>query len=172
MQNGLLIFKEDDYSYVPFNTASVLHRTMFFSQDRNQLRQSYVDAWNKYVNKQDMTPLEQQIAAVIRQHPEYQPLINAIDRDYVPDHGQSNPFLHMGMHLALREQVTTNRPAGIQQCFTVLSQRLASQLEAEHQMMECLAYALWQAQQQSQAPDETQYLSCLQKMAGLEDTTR
>ncbi len=140
---------------------------MFFSQNRNQLRQAYYDAWVKFTQKLPMTMLEQQIANVIQEHPEYHSLINNIDKDYLPEEGQSNPFLHMGMHLALREQVSTNRPPGIQQCFSVLANKLASPLEAEHQMMECLGHALWMAQQQSSAPDESQYLSCLRKIANI-----
>lgn len=113
--------------------------------------------------------LEQQIARVIEEHPEYHSLINNIDKDYLPEEGQSNPFLHMGMHLALREQINTNRPAGIQQCFAVLTTRLASPLEAEHQMMECLGHALWLAQQQSAAPNEIEYLNCLKKIADINE---
>jgi len=142
---------------------------MFFSQNRNQLRQAYYDAWVKFSQKLPMTMLEQQIARVIEEHPEYHSLINNIDKDYLPEEGQSNPFLHMGMHLALREQINTNRPAGIQQCFAVLTTRLASPLEAEHQMMECLGHALWLAQQQSAAPNEIEYLNCLKKIADINE---
>lgn len=137
---------------------------MFFSQNRNQLRRAYYDAWMKYTHKQAMTMLEQQIAKVISEHPEYHDLIENIDRDYLPEEGQSNPFLHMGMHLALREQVATNRPTGIYQYHASLSQKLGSSLDAEHQMMECLGQALWEAQQRGNAPDEARYLECLKKI--------
>lgn len=140
---------------------------MFFNNDRSSLRQSYADAWHKYTQQQILSPLELQIASVIKEHPEYHQLITQINADYTPEQGQSNPFLHMGMHLALREQISTNRPAGIQSCFNQLSQKLCSPLEAEHRMMECLGHALWEAQQQSCAPDEAQYLACLKKITSL-----
>jgi len=140
---------------------------MFFNQNRNQLRQAYFDAWSKFTQQLPLTMLEQQIAKVITEHPEYHTLINNIDKDYLPEEGQSNPFLHMGMHLALREQINTNRPAGIQQCFAALTARIGAPLEAEHKMMECLGHALWIAQQQSTTPDEMAYLNCLRKIADI-----
>ena len=140
---------------------------MFFNQNRNQLRRAYYDAWIKFTQKQPMTMLEQQISKVINEHPEYHSLIENIERDYSPEEGQSNPFLHMGMHLALREQVATNRPAGIHQCHATLSLKLGSSLDAEHQMMECLGQALWEAQQQGTPPDEAKYLNCLKKISDI-----
>jgi len=87
----------------------------FHDQDRSSLRRSYQLAWRKRLDGTPMEPLEHQLATVVEQHPEYQPVVeggaDALERDYVPEGGQSNPFLHMGLHLAIREQVATNRPA-------------------------------------------------------------
>ncbi|HRP88368.1 MAG TPA: DUF1841 family protein, partial [Gammaproteobacteria bacterium] len=108
-----------------------------------------------------------QVADVIEQHPEYHALLgrdgDALDRDWTPEHGESNPFLHMGLHLALREQVATDRPAGI----AALHRRLAArhgEHEAEHRMAECLAEALWRAQRNNSLPDEVSYLEALHRI--------
>jgi hypothetical protein len=91
---------------------------------------------------------------------------DALQRDYSPEGGQSNPFLHMGMHLAIREQVTTNRPAGVAPIHAALAARLGSAHEAEHRMIECLGEALWRAQRSGLPPDEAAYLEALRRIAG------
>ena len=86
---------------------------------------------------------------LIERHPEYHALLEhperALSRDYLPESGQTNPFLHMGLHLALREQVATDRPPGIRGIWQRLASRLADPHEAEHRMSECLAEALREA---------------------------
>ena len=136
-----------------------------FGQNRDQLRQMWADAWHKFMQQQPLQPLEQQLVDVLQWHPEYHALLAHTQADYLPELGQSNPFLHMGMHLALREQVSTNRPAGIRECYHKLMQNLGDEHETEHQLMECLAEALWQAQRDNVAPDEIRYLRCLKQRA-------
>ena len=142
---------------------------MIFGNDRNQLRKAYADAWQKLQQGQPMQPLEQQIAEVVREHPEYHKLLADTDTDFLPEMGETNPFLHMGMHLALREQVATHRPAGIVACYQALITIHSSPHEAEHEMMECLGEALWLAQSHGTMPDEKAYLACLRKRAGIAD---
>lgn len=139
---------------------------MIFGQDRNELRQMYADAWRKYGGKTVLSPLEAQIAAVIELHPEYHGDVTGEDlsRDYTPDGGQTNPFLHMGLHLGIREQVATNRPAGIAAVHASLAKKLGDLHAAEHQMIECLAETLWEAQSGNHPPDEARYLECLQRL--------
>ena len=143
----------------------------FHDQDRSSLRRSYVEAWRKRREGAPLEPLEHQIADVVELHPEYQPVLEgdaeALQRDYTPEGGQSNPFLHMGMHLAIREQVATNRPAGIAAIHAAISARLGSAHEAEHRMIECLGEALWRAQRSGLPPDESVYLESLRRIAGL-----
>ena len=135
-----------------------------FGTDRNQLRKAYADAWSRFQQGLPLQPLEQQLAAVIKEHPEYHHQINNLSADFLPETGQSNPFLHMGMHLALREQISTNRPDGIRDCFQSLLEKTGSQHEAEHLMMECLGEALWTAQQNNTLPDDQAYLVCLKRL--------
>jgi hypothetical protein len=139
---------------------------MFFGQNRDQLRRFYVEAWRKHNDKLPIEPLEGMIIDIIALHPEYHPLLadeeQALSHDYSPEQGQTNPFLHMGMHIAIREQLSTHRPAGINAAYEALLKQLGDIHQAEHRMMECLGEAMWQAQRNNTAPDETAYLACLQ----------
>lgn len=127
----------------------------------------YVAAWRKRRDRVPTEPVEAQIADVVADHPEYHAALeaDAVDRDYLPEGGQTNPFLHMGLHLAVRDQVATDRPVGIRAAFASLTQRLASPHEAEHVLIDCLAETLWQAQAQNLPPDESAYLERIRQRA-------
>lgn len=139
---------------------------MIFGQDRNELRQMYVDAWQKHRDKLPLTPLDAQIASVIEIHPEYHGVIadGELETDYTPDGGKTNPYLHMGLHLSVREQVATDRPEGIRQVFEALRAKTNDVHSAEHLMIDCLAETLWEAQSQNGAPDEQNYLERLHSL--------
>ena len=107
------------------------------------------------------------IAAVVDQHPEYQPLLSddqQLDRDYSPDSGQTNPFLHLGLHIALQEQLNADRPAGIRTIYQQLCRQHGAVHPAEHQILEQLGATLWEAGRSGQAPDENQYLEQLRRL--------
>lgn len=141
---------------------------MIFGQDRNELRKMYADAWAKRCEDLPLTPLETQIADVVEMHPEYHADVSSddLDRDFSPDGGQTNPFLHMGLHLGIREQVSTDRPVGIAAVYKAAAARTGDIHAAEHEMIECLAETLWEAQSQNQPPDEARYLERLRRLAG------
>lgn len=134
----------------------------FADQSREQLRRVYVEAWRKHRERLPMEPLEAQIADVIALHPEYQAILErsgaALEQDYSPEGGQSNPFLHMGLHLAVRDQVATDRPAGIRSAYAAAVMRAGSEHDAQHQFIECLAETMWEAQRSGLPPDEAVYL--------------
>lgn len=135
---------------------------MIFGQDRNELREMYADAWQKHCDKTPLSPLEAQIAQVVEQHPEYHAAVGGdLEQDFTVEAGETNPFLHMGLHLGIREQVTTNRPPGVAAIFRSLANKAGDTHLAEHRMIDCLAEALWEAQSRNQAPDELNYLECL-----------
>jgi len=140
---------------------------VFASQSREQLRRAYLTAWEKFSKQQPLEPVEAQLAAVISEHPEYIQWLeageDALNEEFTPERGQPNPFLHMGLHLAIREQVATNRPEGI----TAIHQRLSSKLgahEAEHAMLEKLGETLWEAQRANTMPDERTYMERLRRL--------
>ena len=141
---------------------------IFAGQNRDQMRRMYLEAWHKFSAREPLEPLQAQLAAVIAEHPEYVAWLEAgeqaLSAEFTPEGGRENPFLHMGLHLAIREQVATNRPAGIAEIHQKLSQRLGDAHAAEHAMLEPLAEALWDAQRQGRVPDEQAYLERLRKL--------
>jgi hypothetical protein len=138
---------------------------LIFGQDRNELRRMYASAWQKRLDNEVLSPLEAQIAQVIEDHPEYHDAVTGdLSRDFEIESGKTNPFLHMGLHLGIREQVSTNRPAGIAAVFKSLAARSGDPHEAEHGMIDCLAETLWEAQRANQPPDEALYLERLRKL--------
>lgn len=138
---------------------------MYEGKGRSEMRQVFFDAWQRRKAGVPMEPLAIAISNVIEEHPEYQSMLDdpdgALDRDFTPEGGQENPFLHMSMHLGIREQVATARPKGVEQVYETLCRRHGDPHVAEHVMMECLGEALWQAQRSGIAPDESAYLDCL-----------
>jgi hypothetical protein len=141
---------------------------IFAGQNREQMRLMYLEAWRKFRARTPLEPLQAQLAAVIAEHPEYVPWLEsgegALSAEFTPEGGRENPFLHMGLHLAIREQVATNRPAGIAEIHQKLSARLGGVHPAEHAMLEPLAEALWEAQRFGRMPDEQAYLERLRKL--------
>ena len=132
------------------------------------MRRMYLEAWRKFSARAPLEPLEAQLAAVIAEHPEYIAWLEAgeqaLGAEFTPEGGRENPFLHMGLHLAIREQVATNRPAGVAEIHQKLSERMGGTHAAEHAMLEPLAETLWDAQRQGRVPDEQVYLERLRKL--------
>lgn len=145
-----------------------------FGNDRDSMRRFYVQTWEKAQAGEPLEPVERLVAGVIAEHPEYQPLLAGgaeavMERDYTPEEGQTNPFLHMGMHIALREQAGADRPPGIRALNEQLSRHLGDHLEAEHRLMDALGETLWEAQRAGREPDETAYLERVRRL--VRDTT-
>jgi hypothetical protein len=144
-----------------------MEQSMFFGQDRNQLREMYFQSWHKFKHNQPMQPLESVIGSMISKHPEYHDFFDNKeknqDKDFTPEMGQTNPYLHLGMHIAIQEQLSTQRPLQITALYQSLCEKIGDSHEAEHQMMDCLGEMLWLAQRNQQAPDESNYLECLKK---------
>lgn len=138
---------------------------MIFGQDRNELRKMYASAWQKRCDNSVLSPLEAQIAEVVEQHPEYHDAVTGdLQEDYSVQDGKTNPFLHMGLHLGIREQVATDRPAGVAAIFRSLAEQCGDPHTAEHRMIDCLAETLWESQRDNRPPDEGLYLERLRKL--------
>lgn len=135
-------------------------------RDRHQLRRFYYQAWAKARARRPLEPLERVIAGVIERHPEYHGFLEtgdeeSLDKDYLPELGEANPFLHLSLHVALDEQLEAGRPPGLVDIYRTLLATSKDGHAVEHRMMECLAEALWQAQRSGTAPSEAAYLACL-----------
>lgn len=142
---------------------------MIFSNERQDLRQVYFDTWTKHLNKQPLEPLEQQVLHVIMDHPEYQRFLakpdRYLDKDFFEETDGVNPFLHMGLHLGLREQIATERPSGITGIYKQLVElHQGDYLNVEHGMMHCLAMVMQQAQVDRKEPDIQGYLRMLRDL--------
>jgi hypothetical protein len=137
-------------------------------QNRDEIRRTFCAVWDKHRDGSPLDSLETLIRDVIVEHPEYHGVLNdsdsALGREYQPEMGQTNPFLHMGMHISLREQLATDRPAGICNIYQARLARRGDGHAVEHQMMECLGRALWEAQRAGTLPDEQTYLNCLRHL--------
>ena len=140
---------------------------MIFSEDKKELRQMYADAWRKAQAGEVLSPLEDQIAKVLEDHPEYHSALgdDGLEASFTPAEGKTNPFLHMGLHLAVRDQVATDRPPGISKVFQKLVEKYSNPHETEHRMLDCLAETLWEAQNRKAPPDEQKYLEQLRNIA-------
>jgi hypothetical protein len=139
----------------------------FHDSSRMDLRRAWQEAWRRRRDAVPAEPLQVQMADVAALHPEYAPLLEdpaALGRDWTPEGGEQNPFLHLGLHMAIREQVGTDRPSGIAAAHAELARRLGSIHEAEHAMLEKLAETLWDAQRQGRAPDEHAYLEAVRSL--------
>jgi hypothetical protein len=142
---------------------------VFGGYTRDELRRSYAEAWRKHLARSPLTALEALIADVIGVHPEYQSMMqdpSAVQARDSAAGGQENPFLHMGLHLAVREQVSIDRPPGVRELRQALALRLGDEHNAEHALMEALAETLWEAQRAARAPDEGQYLERARRRLG------
>jgi hypothetical protein len=138
-----------------------------FDPSRDQVRQFFFDAWRKYREREVLSALEDVAVSVILLHPEYHPVLDHPERyrerEYRPESGDTNPFLHMSMHLAIEEQLSIDQPPGIKAEFTRIASRLGDRHAACHEVLECLAETVWRAQREGTAPDTPAYLECLKR---------
>lgn len=139
-----------------------------FNPSRDQARRFLVDAWQKRRNKLPATPLETIAADIVELHPEYHAMLEAPDalqREWTPEQGETNPFLHLSLHLAIAEQLQIDQPPGIRAAFEQLLARRGDRHEALHAVLECLGEVMWRAQRDRQPPDSDAYLDSLRRAA-------
>jgi len=133
-----------------------------FNPSREEVRETFFAAWRKYRAGQPVAGIEALALEVILLHPEYHALLDdperTRDKEYLD---QSNPFLHLSLHVALEEQLSIDQPPGIAARFQALLSRFQDRHEALHQALECLAETVWRAQRERAPPDAAAYLDCL-----------
>lgn len=140
-----------------------------FDPTRDQVRQFFIEAWSKRGAGEILTPLETIAADLVAEHPEYHALLEdpeAIARDFAPEDGNINPFLHLSLHLAIEEQLSIDQPPGIKAAFARCQLRRGSRHDALHDVLECLGETLFNAQRSRAAPDGAAYLQCIRRKAG------
>ncbi|MBI4755313.1 MAG: DUF1841 family protein [Betaproteobacteria bacterium] len=138
-----------------------------FNPTRDQVRQFFIDAWRKERERQPLSPLEDLAVGVVQLHPEYLGALEggeaALARDYPPEQGETNPFLHLSLHLAIEEQMSIDQPPGIRKAFDVARARLGDNHRALHVLLDCLAETVWRAERDHKAPDGLAYLECVRR---------
>jgi hypothetical protein len=135
--------------------------SLYAGQDREQLRAAWREAWRRHLQGLPLEPLQVQMSDLITMHPEY---TQHLDGVVAVDSASTNAFLHLALHLALREQIATNRPAGIAQVHQRLAAADRDAHAAEHRMIGVLGQVLWDAQRAGRMPDEHSYLEALRKL--------
>lgn len=140
-----------------------------FNPSREQVRRFFCDAWTKHLNRQPLVGAEVTAVDIIARHPEYQGMLShteaALDREWTPEGGEANPFLHLSLHLAIHEQISIDQPPGIRGCYQALLKRMEPH-EAEHTLVDCLGETIWKAQRLGGAMDAEGYLECIRRKAG------
>ena len=139
-----------------------------FNPSREEVREFFCTTWQKHQDAHVLTPLEMIASQWMEQHPEFHAILSdpsgALEQEFTPEKGMTNPFLHLSMHLSISEQISIDQPPGIRHIANTLSRKLDSEHEAQHQIMECLGQVLWQAQNQSKPIDVTDYIELLKKL--------
>lgn len=139
-----------------------------FNPSRDEVRQFFCNAWRKHRERAILEGAEVTAVDLILRHPEYHDLLEspetALIREFTPESGQMNPFLHLSLHLAIVEQIGIDQPFGIRAAFETLRQRLGAH-EAEHVILECLGETIWRAQRQGSAMDAAHYIESVQRAA-------
>jgi hypothetical protein len=138
-----------------------------FNPSREQVRQFFFDTWQRYRSGAPVQGLQTVAIDVILAHPEYHALLEApekhADREWSPEQGETNPFLHMSLHLALEEQRSIDQPPGVRATLEQLEARLGDRHAALHVALDCLGETVWRAQRDGAAPDQEAYLDCLRR---------
>lgn len=141
---------------------------MLFNPTRDQARQFFIDSWRKHTQKLPMTAMEILAADLVAIHPEYHVLLGAdpaeaLARDWTPEQGEANPFLHLSLHLAIEEQLSIDQPPGIRAAFEQLQRRHGERHAALHEILECLGETVWRAQRDRTSPDGAAYLDAIRR---------
>lgn len=139
-----------------------------FTPSRDEARRFLVDAWRKRREQLPATPLETLAADLVEMHPEYHALLAdaaAMQREWTPEDGQTNPFLHLSLHLAVAEQLQIDQPPGIKAACAALAARHGDLHAALHDILECLGETVWRAQRDKAPPDGAAYLDCIRRRA-------
>lgn len=141
-----------------------------FNPSRDQVRQFFFETWHKYRGSEPLTPLERMATQVVVAHAEYHPVLDAPEKymaqEYFPEMGETNPFLHLSLHLSILEQISIDQPPGIAAAYQALLGKHGDAHPAQHDLMECLAETIWRAQREGSAPDAVAYLACMQQKSG------
>lgn len=136
-----------------------------FNPSVSDVRNFFFDTYQKGSQSLPLSDLEKIAYSIIIEHPEYRTVLSNRDKymvyNWLPENGETNPFLHLSMHMSIIEQLSINQPFGVKELYFELCKKLDNEHEAQHQAMDCLAEMVWQAQYNNMQPDPQIYLSAL-----------
>ena len=139
-----------------------------FNPTREEVRRFFCDTWKKKTGNHILDSMETLAGNWMEQHPEYHALLSdpegALEQNYTPERGETNPFLHLSMHLSISEQISIDQPPGIREIAAKLNKKLGSEHEAQHRIMECLGQVMWEAQREGKPLNPENYLEALEKL--------
>jgi hypothetical protein len=140
-----------------------------FNPTREEVRRFFCDTWKKRSDNQVLAPMEMIAGDWMQEHPEYHDLLSdpekSLEQDYTPEREETNPFLHLSMHLSISEQISVDQPPGIRAIAEKLSKKIGSDHEAQHAIMECLGQVMWESQREGGQLQPEKYLEALKKLA-------
>jgi hypothetical protein len=143
-----------------------------YDVNTHDVRRYFGHVWQNRLNPLQLDALQQKALRIIEAHPEYQIYLEQVeeylDKNWTPEQGETNPFLHLSLHLSIQEQVGIDQPFGIR----AIHQKLIGMhndnwVKAEDEMMEALVETIWQAQRHNQGLDVNAYMTRLRKLVGL-----
>lgn len=141
-----------------------------FNPSRDEVRDFFFNTWAKFKQTQPLADLEKIAISVIQMHPEYHSILDAPEQykqqAYFPEQGETNPFLHMSLHLSVLEQISINQPKGITAIYTHLKSQHQEEHSAQHDVLDCLGETIWLAQQNKTGLDSAHYLELLNNKIG------
>ena len=141
-----------------------------FNPSRDEVRRFFCDTWRKRRDALPLTPLEAIASDWIARHPEYHALLEdpdaALGAEFPPEAGRENPFLHLGLHLSLVEQLQIDQPPGIRDAWQALLAAAGDEHDAAHRAIDALAETIWEAQRDRTSPSNDRYLERLRRQCG------
>lgn len=150
-----------------------------YNVNTHDVRRFFAHVWQHRFAPLQLDALQRKALRIIEAHPEYAHYLENIeqylDHNWTPEQGETNPFLHLSMHLSIQEQVGIDQPFGIRAIHAQLcAKHRDNWVAAEHEMMDALAETLWEAQRFNRGLDVNNYMTKLRKLVhlGQEDNAR
>ena len=140
-----------------------------FTPTRAEVRRFFREAWRKQSEGLPLEPIEAIAADIVALHPEAHGLLDARSAneagaaDTSPEADDGGAFLHLSLHLAVREQISIDQPPGIRAQYERLAARGGAH-PAFHAIMECLGRTLHEAQTAGSGPDGQVYLERISRL--------
>lgn len=142
-----------------------------FNPTQLEVREFFFNSYNKGINNQILTDLEKISYSLILEHQEYHHILQNpnkyLDYQWYPESGETNPFLHLSMHLTVIEQLSIDQPQGISSLFEQMCKVTEDKHKVYHELIDCLGEMLWQSQKNNTTPDATIYFECIKHKLNL-----